>query len=132
MVILVTVVTLLTVHFEFRNQKNVQHLALVTIHTSLPLHRGIPVAQLVAPARSRGRIRWRALGGRALGWGGEPSCEACAPSPSGAKEIDPPTWISMSGQAVRMRSTISLNIEMRFDPWPSASRQWRCSTEAPA
>lgn len=57
---------------------------------------------------------------------------AAAPSLSGAKEIEPPTCSTMSGTASRSRASISLNIDSRFEPRPSASRTWTCSTVAPA
>jgi hypothetical protein len=57
---------------------------------------------------------------------------ATSPSPSGAKDIEPPTWRIMSGTATRSRASSSLNIERRFDPLPSSSRTWMCSTVAPA
>ena len=57
---------------------------------------------------------------------------ASAPSPSGAKEIEPPTCRIMSGTAIRSRASSSLYIDSRLEPLPSSSRTWRCSTVAPA
>ena len=57
---------------------------------------------------------------------------ASAPSPSGAKEIEPPTCRIMSGTASRSRPRSSLNFESRLEPLPSSSRTWMCSTVAPA
>ena len=47
---------------------------------------------------------------------------ASAPSPSGAKEIEPPTCSSICGTASRSRASISLNMDRRLLPLPSASR----------
>src|SRR3954471_21228844 len=57
---------------------------------------------------------------------------ASAPSPSGAKEIEPPTCRIMSGPPSRSRLSSSLNWLMRLEPLPSSSRTWMCSTVAPA
>ncbi len=57
---------------------------------------------------------------------------ASAPSPSGANEIEPPTWRIISGTASRSRPSSSLNFDSRFEPLPSSSRTWMCSTVAPA
>ena len=57
---------------------------------------------------------------------------AASPSPSGAKEIDPPTWMIMSGTAARTPAISSLNLDSRLLPLPSGSRTCRCSTVAPA
>ena len=57
---------------------------------------------------------------------------ACEPSVSGANEIEPPTWITMSGTALRTPAISSLNLDRRFEPLPSSSRTCRCSTVAPA
>jgi hypothetical protein len=57
---------------------------------------------------------------------------ASAPSPSGAKLIEPPTWMTISGTALRTPAISSLNIDSRLLPLPSASRTCRCSTVAPA
>src|SRR4051795_2663969 len=55
-----------------------------------------------------------------------------SPSPSGAKEIDPPTCRIISGTASRSRRSSSLNWLIRLEPLPSSSRTWMCSTVAPA
>src|SRR3954449_9111220 len=57
---------------------------------------------------------------------------ASAPSPSGAKEMDPPTWRIISGTALRRRPRSSLNWDIRLEPLPSSSRTWMCRTVAPA
>ena len=57
---------------------------------------------------------------------------ASAPSPSGAKEMEPPTCRIMSGTASRRRPSSSLNFESRLEPLPSSSRTWMCRTVAPA
>ena len=57
---------------------------------------------------------------------------ASAPSPSGAKEIEPPTCSIIFGTASRSRASSSLNIDSRLLPLPSSSRQCTCSTVAPA
>ena len=57
---------------------------------------------------------------------------ALAPSVSGAKEIEPPTWMIMSGTALRTPAISSLNLDRRLEPLPSSSRTCRCSTVAPA
>ena len=57
---------------------------------------------------------------------------AAAPSFSGAKEIEPPTWMIMSGTALRTPAISSLNLDRRLEPLPSSSRTCRCSTVAPA
>src|SRR3954454_6896084 len=53
-------------------------------------------------------------------------------SPSGEKEIEPPTCRIISGTASRRRRSSSLNCESRLEPLPSSSRTWMCSTVAPA
>ncbi|CAJ7072118.1 Uncharacterised protein [Burkholderia pseudomallei] len=57
---------------------------------------------------------------------------AAWPSSSGANEIEPPTWMIMSGTAARTPAISSLNFDSRFEPRPSSSRTCRCSTVAPA
>src|SRR3954454_17999223 len=57
---------------------------------------------------------------------------AASPSPSGANEIEPPTCRIISGTACRSRPSSSLNWDIRFEPLPSSSRTWMCSTVAPA
>ncbi|MNT14491.1 hypothetical protein D3C72_1495000 [compost metagenome] len=57
---------------------------------------------------------------------------AASPSSSGANEIDPPTWMIMSGTALRTPAISSLNLDRRLEPLPSSSRTCRCSTVAPA
>ena len=57
---------------------------------------------------------------------------AASLSVSGANEIEPPTCRIMSGTATRRRASSSLNIDMRLEPLPSASRTWTCSSVAPA
>src|SRR3982751_284782 len=57
---------------------------------------------------------------------------ASAPSPSGGKEIEPPTCRIISGTASRRRLSSSLNCDSRLEPLPSSSRTWMCSTVAPA
>ena len=57
---------------------------------------------------------------------------AAWPSSSGANEIEPPTCNTILGTASRRRASISLNIDRRLLPLPSASRTCTCSTVAPA
>ncbi len=57
---------------------------------------------------------------------------ATSPSLSGAKEIEPPTWMISSGTRARMPAISSLNLDSRLLPLPSGSRTCRCSTVAPA
>ncbi|KAF1052169.1 MAG: hypothetical protein GAK34_01313 [Delftia tsuruhatensis] len=57
---------------------------------------------------------------------------AAAPSVSGAKLIDPPTWMIISGTRARTPAISSLNFDKRLLPLPSSSRTCRCSTVAPA
>ena len=57
---------------------------------------------------------------------------AASPSPSGANEIEPPTWMISSGTRERMPAISSLNFDRRLLPLPSSSRTCRCSTVAPA
>ena len=51
---------------------------------------------------------------------------------TGANEIEPPTWMIMSGTAARTPAMSSLNFDRRLEPLPSSSRTCRCRTVAPA
>jgi hypothetical protein len=57
---------------------------------------------------------------------------AAAPSVSGAKLMEPPTWMIISGTRERTPAISSLNLDSRLLPLPSGSRTCRCSTVAPA
>ncbi|MNF62747.1 hypothetical protein D3C84_444320 [compost metagenome] len=57
---------------------------------------------------------------------------AASPSLSGAKEMEPPTWMIMSGTASRTPAISSLNLDRCLEPVPSSSRTCRWSTVAPA
>jgi hypothetical protein len=57
---------------------------------------------------------------------------AAAPSVSGAKEIDPPTWISMSGTARRTPAISSLNLDRRLLPCRRAPAHAGAARVAPA
>ena len=79
-------------------------------------------------------VTWSGLGSRSASmWRVSSESHLAAwPSLSGAKLMEPPTWMISSGTRARMPAISSLYFDRRLLPWPSSSRTCRCSTVAPA